>query len=97
MSMNLTCYQGEQKIPLWQTPTHITWMCLSLNPLTKESDGGNEGVRHRYLLWVASHADGVWHDTPHATAAEELQDMRDLIAEHCAKILALTEPIFSWS
>lgn len=28
MSMNLHCKLNGEKISLWQTPTHITYMCL---------------------------------------------------------------------
>ena len=42
MSMNLGC----DEMDLWQTPTYITDMCMSLDD-NGNPDGGMEGVRKR--------------------------------------------------
>ena len=49
MSFNLTCEQCE----LYQTPTHMTFAILSYDE-AGVSDGGWEGVRDRYLMWLCS-------------------------------------------
>ena len=56
MSLNLTLHEGPNgpQVDLYQTPTCITFSCLSYDPLTNEPDGGQEGVRKRYLLWLRS-------------------------------------------
>lgn len=90
MSMNLTCHVGRERIELWQTPTFITWMCLSTNPKTLKPDGGNEGVRRRYILWVESSLDGVW------TSAEDLRWERENVALHTKRIKELKRPSFSY-
>ena len=92
MSMNLTRHDGEDgpELPLWQTPTHITWMCLSYNPKTKRPDGGHEGVRRRYLLWVESHLNGTWK------SSEDLDHMRASVRDHTAAVLAVKRPRFSY-
>ena len=92
MSMNLTLTDKttDRDIDLWQTPTFITWMCLSYNPETKEPDGGQEGVRRRYLEWVSSRTDGVWKDK------EELDWMCERVRQHSKTILAVKDPEFSF-
>jgi len=42
MSMNLHC----KEVDLWQTPTHITYMCYS------NKNGGWKGILYRYSEWV---------------------------------------------
>lgn len=92
MSLNLTLTDSEtgNDIDLWQTPTFITWMCLSYNPKTKKPDGGQEGVRRRYLQWVASKLNGVWTDK------EELEYMEQRIKEHTKEVLSVKKPEFSF-
>jgi len=92
MSMNLTLTDNETglSVDLWQTPTFITWMCLSYNPETEEPDGGHEGVRRRYLEWVESRTNGVWKDE------KELDCMRESVREHTKTVLAVKEPEFSF-
>ena len=92
MSMNLTLTDKttDCDIDLWQTPTFITWMCLSYNPETKEPDGGHEGVRRRYLEWVKHHTDDIWEDT------RELDLMRERAREHSKIVLAVKDPEFSF-
>ena len=86
MSMNLTC----RGIELWQTPTYITWMCLSYDPETGQPDGGHEGVRRRYIMWVESSTDGVWKDAN----AFELQ--RRAVEEHIHIVKSIPDPEFSF-
>lgn len=88
MSMNLILFSGDKEIPLWQTPTFITWMCLSMNK-SGRFDGGNEGVRRRYLHWVDGHLNGVWTDQ------EDFEATRENVREHKAEILAVRRPRFS--
>lgn len=92
MSMNLTLHDGEDgpNIELWQTPTWITWMCLSYNPETKEPDGGHEGVRRRYNEWVRSLLNGVWKDT------EEFEYERERVEEHLKLVNSAKQPYFSF-
>jgi hypothetical protein len=85
--MNLCCFEGKKEIDLWQTPTHITYMCLSINPSGKY-DGGEEGVRRRYLIWVEAQANGAWKDP------EDLAYMEECIREHTKKIRSLKKPRF---
>ena len=89
MSMNLTLHDGEREINLWQTPTHITFMCLSSDDYGNP-DGGMLGVRKRYLIWVDSHMNGVWND------ADDLNAMRENIAEHKEKVMAVKDPRFGF-
>ncbi len=86
MSMNLTC----EGVELWQTPTHITWMCLSYDPVSGEPDGGHDAVRRRYILWVESSLNGTWHD------ADDLSWQRDRVKEHVKMIKAIKNPKFSF-
>jgi hypothetical protein len=92
MSMNLTLYDNDtgQDIELWQTPSYITWMCLSYNPETKEPDGGHEGVRRRYIEWVKSHVNGVWKDV------EELHHETLRTWDHIKEINKVKNPTFSF-
>ena len=89
MSTSLYCEDGGREVALWQTPSHITAMCLSWDEKGK-SDGGTEGVRRRYLLWVKSHTDGVWQ------SAEDLKDRRALVEAHVQMIKALKSPKFGY-
>ena len=66
MSMNLKC----NKLELWQTPTHISYMCLS------NYDGGVAGVAYRYKQWVLYHLNGVWE------SQRDLEGMRSLVKAH---------------
>lgn len=85
MSMNLHLKNAPDL--LWQTPTHITYMCMSYNE-DGEPDGGMEGVRRRYVLWVKGHADGVWG------SEEDLQAVRDQIKAHVKFIESVSDPEF---
>jgi hypothetical protein len=70
MSMNLHC----DEVNLWQTPTHITWMCYS------NRDGGWKGIRYRYCEWVKGTLNGVYKTT------EEADDARYRVSTHLALI-----------
>ena len=88
--MNLMLHSFGVEIPLRQTPTSITWMCLSYNPITLEPDGGMEGVRRRYLLWLDGTLTGKWD------SIEDLNYAREDIKEHKAKIMEVQDPQFSF-
>ena len=83
MSLNLHCDQ----IDLWQTPTYITQMCMSMNN-NREPDGGMEAVRRRYLMWVGSHTNGHWKNH------EDFEAMKQRVEEHINKVLAIKNPEF---
>jgi len=84
MSMNLHC----DKLTLWQTPTYITYMCMSYDE-NGEPDGGNEGVRRRYAIWVRSTLNGAWSDP------EDYDWTRERVEEHLEELDALVDPEFS--
>ncbi len=90
MSLNLTLNDGKNgpEIPLWQTPTWVTLVCLSHNPETNEFDGGHNGIRRRYIKWVESHANKNW---------ENSKDLdREKIKNHIKFISSIEEPYFSY-
>lgn len=84
MSMNLHC----EGIDLWQTTSHITEMCLSIDPDTGEPDGGMEGVRRRYATWVRSHTSGVWH------SEAEYAEMKAAVETHLKELYSIAVPEF---
>jgi len=92
MSMNLTLHDGEDgpEVELWQTPTFITWMCLSYDPETQAPDGGHEGVRRRYLIWIEGQLSGVWKDM------DEFRFLKKEIDEHTKLINSAKDPYFSF-
>lgn len=92
MSINLTLHDGENgpEINLWQTPSWVTWMCLSYNPETQEPDGGHESVRRRYELWVRSHLDGVWEKS------EDFEYEKGRIEDHLEIVNSVSQPYFSF-
>ena len=89
MSMNLHLTDGEEgpEISLWQTPTHITDMCLSYDK-NGVPDGGMVGVMRRYQIWVRSQTNGVWK------SKEELDVMREQVKAHLEDIRAVKDPFF---
>jgi hypothetical protein len=89
MSMNLHLSEGEEgpEINLWQTPTHITDMCLSYDS-TGKPDGGMAGVMRRYVVWVRNHTNGVWSSKKDFTA------MRERVDDHLEAIRAVKDPFF---
>ena len=90
MSLNLTLVSEStgKEINLWQTPTYITFMCLSSDPETLLPDGGMLAVRRRYLLWLDSNLNGVWK------SSEDLDAMREDISEHKDKVMSIEDPLF---
>lgn len=92
MSRNLTVEAsnagGEQ---LYQTPTEITWMCLSYKPGTQKPDGGMEGVRRRYIHWCT-------YEWQHYYNTEKNQEeqvwIRETALEHIAWVESLKRPKF---
>ena len=92
MSMNLTLHTPEGvEVALRQTPTFITWMCVSYNFDTQEPDGGMEGVRRRYFFWLDGTLDGVWD------SLEELDEARKAVEDHKAVVRAIQNPQFSYT
>lgn len=83
MSMNLHC----DEMDLWQTPTYITDMCMSFDN-NGDPDGGMDGVRKRYLIWVRSRLNGVWRDN------EEYEIEKMNVDEHCKQVMSLNNPEF---
>lgn len=92
MSINLhledTSGRKRKSVSLWQTPTWVTNICLSLDA-SGQPHGGMPAVRERYIIWVESHSDGVWK------SSEDLGFMRDRIREHVAEVRAVNSPWFS--
>tara|TARA_R110000803_G_scaffold102337_2_gene170419 strand:+ start:335 stop:574 length:240 start_codon:yes stop_codon:yes gene_type:complete len=77
--MNLFCEQVE----LWQTPTHISYMCYS------NDDGGWEGIKYRYIEWVKSHTRGVYE------TQEDFDRVHDHVNAHISQFDNLTDLEFS--
>jgi hypothetical protein len=71
MSMNLYC----DKVRLWQTPTWVTNICLSLDE-NGNPDGGMDGVKRRYKIWVSGTLNGRWN------SIDELEFRREEVKEH---------------
>jgi hypothetical protein len=69
MSMNLKCKEVE----LWQTPTHITYMCYS------NGDGGWQGILYRYSEWIKN---GINHTFP---SKESADDWHNQVKEHLSQ------------
>ena len=92
MSLNLTLHDEEtgEEIFLWQTPTWVTEICLSYDPVTKEPDGGQEGVRRRYIRWIKAQLNGIWH------TEEELETQKEKVEQHLEKVNAVKRPHFSY-
>ena len=81
MSMNLYCKQMD----LWQTPTHITYMCYS------NGDGGWKGIKYRYEQWVESRSNGMWRDDQ----AEEFNELMRQIKGHLEELNSFKKLDFS--
>lgn len=87
-NLHLTDADTGQEVWLWQTPTMITYMCMSYAP-DGTSDGGMEGIRRRYIEWVGGRADGrIWQ------SKEELAAFQQDIRRHVAEVMAVRRPIF---
>jgi hypothetical protein len=57
MSMNLYCSLNGREIGLWQTPTHITYMCLYGKKFRRGKDVTGKAARRAlelYRLWGSS-------------------------------------------
>lgn len=93
MSMNLTLHDGEDgpQIDLWQTPTWVTWICLSYDPVTGAPVGGHASVRRRYIMWVeGSLSSRIWTDE------EELERERERVKGHIETVNSVENPHFSF-
>jgi len=76
--MNLHC----DEVALWQTPTHVTYMCYS------NGDGGWKGILYRYSEWVKGTLNGSWKST------EDLNDAKEAVANHLAQFNGKKELTF---
>jgi len=66
MSINLYLSIDDRPFDLWQTPTHITYMCMTTdNGVIQDSLRGEKAKAaiSRYFLWVESFKDGVFEST----------------------------------
>ena len=93
MSMKLTLHNGEYgpQIDLWQTPTWVTWICLSYDPDSGVPDGDHGGVRRRYIMWVeGSLSSRIWPDE------EELELEQERIKSHIETVNSVENPHFSF-
>jgi hypothetical protein len=92
MSFNLTLNSGKDgpEIPLSQTPTWITFICLSYNPRTNQPDGGHKAVRKRYIMWLKSSLqNGSWDP-------EDLELQKEIIDDQIKLINSVKNPYFSY-
>ena len=80
MSMNLQLEGFE----LWQTPTYITNMCMSLDH-QGEPDGGHDAVTKRYIFWVKQHTNGVWESD------KEYEMVKENVTSHIKELLSWRE------
>lgn len=91
--MNLTLHDGEDgpQIDLWQTPTWVTWICLSYDPDTGTPDGNHAGVRRRYIKWVGGFLSSrIWTDEG------ELEWERERVRKHIEAVNSVENPYFSF-
>ena len=87
MSMNLTLHVDGREEELWQTPTHITYMCLMGEDGKYGSKSGSEARRALYMYceWVRSTLNGSWEsDGAYKAAAASVN-------EHVAYIEGIAE------
>lgn len=84
MSMNLHC----NKMDLWQTPTWVTDICMSINPKTNKPDGGHNGIRRRYIRWVESHVERKFY------ATDIFNELEKNIRIHLKELLSCIRPRF---
>ena len=79
MSLNLTCNQHE----LWQTPTHITYMCLMQHNGNVEVPANKRDklrALYCYQEWIRAQSNGVWEDQEaHENLRTQIQDECDAI------------------
>lgn len=76
------------KFHLHQTPTHITWMCLTPH------GSPTIDIRHRYVHWVQSLADGVYTD--HDRANYSWSEIEEHVAELDRYLLENPDAEFYW-
>lgn len=78
MSMNLNARNGKDTIELWQTPTHISFMCCT-NQYGKvvEMRGRNaKRALHMYLAWARSVINGSFAST------ENVEEQKRIVDDH---------------
>ncbi len=86
MSMNLIAFIGKEEVDLYQTPTHITYMCLmNKDGLIEHELTGDEAKKalFLYLEWVKSTNNGVWEDE------EALESARQSLNYHVKSIMEI--------
>jgi hypothetical protein len=77
MSMNLHC----KEVDLWQTPTHITYMCFEkVNSKGKIIQDNWKSILHRYILWLKQTLNGVYEN--------QLEEMEkaETVAKHIVEL-----------
>jgi len=92
MSWNLYVKEnGGKELSLLQTPSYITQLCLSYNAKGKP-DGGPEGVRNRYILWVKHLTQEQFNQA--CNDPEEQKRVSGFAKEHIEQVKALKNPRF---
>ena len=90
MSMNLHITAGCEDIFVYQTPTHITYMCMmdGSGKVAGELKGA-QAMRAIacYIEWVKSRGNGVYK------SHKEAEEIRRDISEHIAHIKSATKNI----
>jgi hypothetical protein len=79
MSINMYLTVDGKEVSLWQTPTYITYMCMTTDNGVFEYELTGKQAKAaiaRYFEWVSSHADGVFQ------SSEEADSMRSIVKEH---------------
>lgn len=87
MSMNLYIEFDNQKIDVYQTPTHITYMCLMTDIGRKFEMKGKEAKRavNCYIEYVGSLKNGMYH------SEEEMKEYCDPINNHIRTVQLLLQ------
>jgi hypothetical protein len=85
MSMNL-CLQDDVPFPcesfeLWQTPTHISNMCV------QGRDPDWEDIRDRYFLWVDATTNGSWEEGELEAQCELVKEHKQDVNAFCVKVV----------
>lgn len=78
MSMNLHAEYGDEVIELWQTPTHISYMCCMDNGGHVVEMRGRDAKRalYMYTTWISSNLTGTFN------SMEELNKHKKPIVDH---------------
>ncbi len=87
MSMNLS----EKTVNLRQTPTNISYMCMS-NDGFGNPDGGMEGVRRRYLWWCRYCSQNEHNSCRDGVEAQRM--ITESWDDHIAEVEAIETPRF---